>query len=136
MKRFTVQKLNLPFLQCVAPELSPQTTAVYTEHYEEQSVTALLLSDTHLLCLSSNWFERTRRDHQMLQTFRTAMELHKPDVVFVLGDLTKEGQFWDDDMFNDCAQSFKRLFAVPETVKLHLAVGNHDIGFHYKYVVK
>lgn len=46
----------------------------------------MVLADTHLLASrEGHWFDKWRREWQMHRAFQTAMTLHKPDVVFVLG---------------------------------------------------
>lgn len=67
----------------------------------------------------------------MHRAFQTAIKLHRPELVFVLGDLTDEGLFCGHDEFNYYVRRFYDLFKVPEGTKMYVAVGNHDIGFHY-----
>lgn len=95
----------------------------------------MVLADTHLLgSRHGHWFDKLRREWQMHRVFQTAMKLHKPDLVFVLGDLTDEGLYCSKAEFEYYVKRFNSLFAVPEGTQMYVAVGNHDIGFHYRYV--
>lgn len=51
-----------------------------------EPVYAMVIADTHLLgSRNGHWFDKWRREWQMHRAFQTAMTLHKPNVVFVLG---------------------------------------------------
>nr|CAD7194039.1 unnamed protein product [Timema douglasi] len=76
-------------------------------------------------------FHSTFREWQMYRAFQTAMAIHKPDVVFVLGDLFDEGLWCSEKEFKYYVTRFHDLFAVPEGTELYVVVGNHDVGFHY-----
>lgn len=67
----------------------------------------------------------------MYRAFQTAITLHNPELVFVLGDLLDEGYFCSENEFNYYKERFYSLFKVPETITMYVVVGNHDIGFHY-----
>lgn len=67
----------------------------------------------------------------MYRAFQTAITLHNPELVFVLGDLLDEGYFCSENEFNYYKDRFYSLFKVPETTTMYVVVGNHDIGFHY-----
>ncbi|CAH2067160.1 unnamed protein product, partial [Iphiclides podalirius] len=67
----------------------------------------------------------------MHRAFQTAMTIHQPELVFVLGDLFDEGKWCSQHEFNDYVQRFFKLFEVPEGTIMYSVVGNHDIGFHY-----
>lgn len=93
----------------------------------------MLLSDTHLLGPKrGHWFDKLRREWQMYRTFQTALTLHRPEVVTFLGDLFDEGQWSNDEEFKAYMKRFWDLFYVPADVKVLVAVGNHDVGFHYR----
>lgn len=95
---------------------------------------ALLLADTHLLGpFKGHWFDKLRREWQMRRTFQTAVSLHQPEVVFILGDVFDEGQWVDDENFDQYLLRYYQLFHTPSHIKVYSAVGNHDIGFHYRY---
>ncbi|KAL1124099.1 hypothetical protein AAG570_001869 [Ranatra chinensis] len=97
-----------------------------------RSVRVMLLADTHLLgSRKGHWFDKLRREWQMFRTFQTAMTLHSPDVVFVLGDLFDEGLWCSDTEFSAYIERFHSLFRVPDGTQIFAVVGNHDIGFHY-----
>lgn len=68
----------------------------------------------------------------MYRAFQTAMALHKPELVFVLGDLMDEGQHCSNAEFKSYIKRFYNLFYVPKGTKMFITVGNHDIGFHYR----
>ncbi|KAJ8918447.1 hypothetical protein NQ315_008144 [Exocentrus adspersus] len=92
----------------------------------------MVIADTHLLgSRHGHWFDKLKREWQMYRAFQTAMILHKPDLVFVLGDLTDEGLYCSNTEFDYYVKRFYSLFQVPESTRLYVAVGNHDIGFHY-----
>lgn len=49
----------------------------------------MILADPHLLgSRDGHWLDRWRREWQMHRAFQTAMTLHRPEVVFVLGTFT------------------------------------------------
>lgn len=68
----------------------------------------------------------------MHRAFQTAIQLHRPEVVFILGDLFDEGQNVNDAQFDEYAARFRRLFSVPAGVRVYGSLGNHDVGFHYR----
>ncbi|XP_053606131.1 metallophosphoesterase 1-like [Plodia interpunctella] len=114
-------------IQCEWPELNKE----YTEKVD--TVYAMVIADTHLLgSRNGHWVDKWRREWQMHRAFQTAMTLHRPDVVFVLGDLFDEGKWCPENEFNDYVDRFYRLFKVPEGTQMYSVVGNHDIGFHYR----
>lgn len=48
----------------------------------------MVLADTHLLgSRNGHWFDKWRREWQMHRAFQTAMTLHQPEIVFILGTL-------------------------------------------------
>lgn len=103
-----------------------------------------------------HWLDKLRREWQMHRAFQTTMTLFQPNVVFILGkftsvavfciilnsysyeiphcsgDLFDEGERVNDQQFQAYAERFQRLFYVPKGTQLFGALGNHDIGFHYK----
>ncbi|XP_073966998.1 metallophosphoesterase 1-like [Choristoneura fumiferana] len=98
-----------------------------------QPVYAMILADPHMLgSRDGHWLDRWRREWQMQRAFQTAMTLHRPEVVFVLGDLFDEGDKSSEKEFNEVVQRFHQLFTVPEGTTLYAVAGNHDIGFHYR----
>lgn len=60
------------------------------------------------------------------------IELKKIKMYFV-GDLFDEGLWSSESDFSSYVQTFNYLFSVQEPIKLYAIVGNHDIGFHYRY---
>ncbi|XP_030749568.1 metallophosphoesterase 1 isoform X2 [Sitophilus oryzae] len=93
----------------------------------------MVIADTHLLgSRNGHWFDKLRREWQMYRAFQTAITLHSPELVFVLGDLLDEGHFCSPQEFDYYIKRFYSLFNVPKSTKMYIAVGNHDIGFHYR----
>ncbi|KAK9509831.1 hypothetical protein O3M35_004735 [Rhynocoris fuscipes] len=118
-------------IQCSWPKLDPNK-ADPSIVSDEKELKVLLLADTHLLGpRRGHWFDKLKREWQMYRAFQTAMTLHSPDVVFVLGDLFDEGLWCSDNEFSAYIDRFHSLFYVPKGTKLYVVVGNHDIGFHY-----
>lgn len=91
----------------------------------------LVLSDTHLLGKhTGHWFDKLRREWQMRMSFQATVQLHSPDVVFILGDLFDEGKWvGDNDEWMTYVKTARKLFNT--TVDLHVVIGNHDVGFHH-----
>lgn len=99
----------------------------------KEPVKIMVIADAHLLgSRRGHWFDKLRREWQMYRAFQTAITLHNPEIVFVLGDLLDEGQDCSEQEFNYYIERFYSLFEVPETTKMYIVVGNHDIGFHYR----
>lgn len=115
-------------LQCTWPSLDVGTN----DHEQSDPLYAVVLSDTHLLgSKEGHWFDQLRREWQMERAFQTSMLLHRPEAVFVLGDLFDEGKWCSDAEFDYHVNRFKRKFQTPENTDLVVVAGNHDIGFHY-----
>ncbi|GLV41541.1 Post-GPI attachment to proteins 5 [Carabus blaptoides fortunei] len=117
---------------CDWPALDPQNADPRIPYANEEPVKVMVLADTHLLgSRNGHWFDKLRREWQMRRAFQTALTLHQPELVFILGDITDEGLWCSDTEFQTYVDRFHQLFAVPEATKLYVVVGNHDIGFHY-----
>ncbi|XP_026731357.1 metallophosphoesterase 1-like isoform X2 [Trichoplusia ni] len=100
-------------------------------HNDSEVLKAFILADTHLLGpRKGHWLDKWRREWQMHQAFEAIMMIHKPDVVFVLGDLFDEGEWSNDIQFKDYVDRFHRLFPIPDETLMYVVAGNHDIGFH------
>lgn len=67
----------------------------------------------------------------MQRVFQTAMTIHKPDVVFLVGDVFDEGQWCSSEEFEGYISRFESMFSVPKNTHLYVVAGNHDMGFHY-----
>lgn len=119
--------------QCSWPELNPEKQSSFPPpNNDTEPVRAMFLADTHLLgSRNGHWFDKLRREWQMYRAFQTAITLHKPEVVFFLGDIFDEGQWCGKVEFEYYVARFHNLFKVPEGTKVFVAAGNHDIGFHY-----
>ncbi|KAF7281359.1 hypothetical protein GWI33_004842 [Rhynchophorus ferrugineus] len=119
-------------MKCSWPTLDPLNEDISIKQSDE-AIKVMIIADTHLLgSLKGHWFDKIRREWQMYRAFQTAMQLHSPDIVFVLGDLLDEGSFCSDAEFQYYIGRFYSLFYVPDTTQMHIVVGNHDIGFHYR----
>ncbi|XP_013133536.1 PREDICTED: metallophosphoesterase 1 [Papilio polytes] len=95
-------------------------------------VQAMVLADTHLLgSRNGHWFDKLRREWQMHRAFQTAMTIHQPEIIFVLGDLFDEGKWCTQKEFDENVKTFFNLFKVPDGTTMYFVAGNHDIGFHY-----
>ncbi|CAG4998157.1 unnamed protein product [Parnassius apollo] len=98
-----------------------------------EPVHVMVLADTHLLgSRNGHWLDKWRREWQMHRGFQTAMTLHQPELVFVLGDLFDEGKWCTQKEFNNYVMRFSQLFQVPAGTTMYPVAGNHDIGFHYR----
>ncbi|XP_051156339.1 metallophosphoesterase 1 isoform X2 [Leptopilina boulardi] len=92
----------------------------------------MFLADTHLLGpRNGHWFDKLRREWQMYRTFQTAMTIHKPEVVFLLGDVFDEGLWSSSTGFESYIERFHSIFSVSKNIHLYVVAGNHDVGFHY-----
>ncbi|XP_059221009.1 metallophosphoesterase 1 homolog isoform X2 [Stomoxys calcitrans] len=98
---------------------------------EAEDLHAMIIADTHLLGpLKGHWLDKLYREWHMRRAFQAAILLHKPDVIFVLGDLFDEGDMVDHVEFSEYVRRFNSHFHA--SVPVISAVGNHDVGFHYK----
>uniref|UniRef100_A0A1B6C6R9 Metallophosphoesterase 1 homolog n=1 Tax=Clastoptera arizonana TaxID=38151 RepID=A0A1B6C6R9_9HEMI len=119
-------------IQCNWPQLDSKNEEDTISSQEGKSIKVIFLADTHLLgSRRGHWFDKLRREWQMYRAFQTAMILHKPDLVFVLGDLFDEGLWCSEDEFKYYVDRFHNLFSVRPPTQIFVVVGNHDIGFHY-----
>ncbi|XP_046677237.1 metallophosphoesterase 1-like [Homalodisca vitripennis] len=119
-------------IQCHWPSLDTINEEPNIAVGDGGEVKVMLLADTHLLgSRRGHWFDKLRREWQMHRAFQTAITLHRPDIVFVLGDVFDEGLSCSDAEFNAYVQRFHSLFRVPTGTQIFVVVGNHDIGFHY-----
>ena len=80
-----------------------------------------------------HWFDKLRREWQMHRSFQTALSIFQPEAIFILGDLFDEGQWVNDIKFKNYVTRFRQLFHTNNETVIYGAVGNHDVGFHYKY---
>ncbi|XP_075152076.1 per1-like protein PGAP5 [Haematobia irritans] len=98
---------------------------------EGEVLNAMLIADTHLLGpLRGHWLDKLYREWHMRRSFQASLFLHKPDIIFVLGDLFDEGDMVDHVEFGEFVRRFRSHFQA--SVPVISAVGNHDVGFHYK----
>ncbi|XP_057331064.1 metallophosphoesterase 1 [Microplitis mediator] len=120
--------------QCSWPDLdvSKADPTIKPSRPDEKPVKIIFIADTHLLgSINGHWFDKLRREWQMHRTFQTSMVLHKPDIVFFLGDIFDEGLRSSPDQFETYVNRFHSLFAVPKNTYSYVLAGNHDMGFHY-----
>ena len=47
-----------------------------------------------------------------------------------------EGNICSMEEFDYHTQRFKKMFRTPHGTRTEILVGNHDIGFHYRYVLE
>lgn len=114
-------------IQCGWPSLNMEPTE------KADPVYALVIADPHLLgSRNGHWLDKWRREWQMQRAFQAAITLHRPDVVFVLGDLFDEGKWCSEKEFNNYVERYSSIFHVPDSIALYSIVGNHDIGYHYR----
>ncbi|XP_034942432.1 metallophosphoesterase 1 isoform X2 [Chelonus insularis] len=121
-------------VQCSWPTLQPHKAdhSITPPSPEETPVKVMFIADTHLLgSRNGHWLDKLRREWQMYRAFQTAINLHRPEVIFVLGDLFDEGLWCGSAEFDAYVQRFNSLFAVPKDSHLYVVAGNHDMGFHY-----
>jgi len=92
----------------------------------------MLIADTHLISSKSvDRFHRNRRDWQIYRSFQSAYFLFEPDLIFLIGDVTNDGDRCSDDEWNETISRFHSIFFTGSTPKLYVLPGNHDIGLHY-----
>ncbi|XP_038952910.1 metallophosphoesterase 1 isoform X4 [Rattus norvegicus] len=103
---------------------------------QEPVLKAMFLADTHLLGeIRGHWLDKLRREWQMERAFQTALWLLQPEVVFILGDVFDEGKWSSAQAWADDLHRFQRMFRHGSHVQLKVVIGNHDIGFHYHFVM-
>ncbi|XP_078609209.1 metallophosphoesterase 1-like [Branchiostoma floridae x Branchiostoma japonicum] len=119
--------LGLEGAASVGPQKGRDSTSPH------QPIRVMFLADTHLLgSRLGHWFDRLRREWQMERSFQTAVSVHQPHAVFVLGDLLDEGKWCSDKEFwEQYLVRSRRMFHHNADLQFHVVVGNHDIGFHY-----
>ena len=54
---------------------------------------------------------------------------------FSLGDVFDEGLWVSKEDFEEYMRRFHSIFQVSKTTKVFVVPGNHDMGFHYVYVL-
>lgn len=131
--RFSTGTKYILILQCTWPELDPKNEDSEVAKSYEEPVRIMVIADTHLLGpKKGHWFDKLRREWQMQRAFQTSVNLLKPEVVFILGDILDEGFYCSPHEFEKYVHRFKNMFHVPDNVKLYMVPGNHDVGFHYE----
>ncbi|KAI8118027.1 putative metallophosphoesterase 1 [Lucilia cuprina] len=116
---------------CQWPKINPES--LKENDINSNTLHVMLIADTHLLGpMKGHWLDKLYREWHMRRAFQAAMLLHKPDVVFVLGDLFDEGDMVDHEDFEEYVRRFRSHFHAPPSIPVISAVGNHDVGFHYK----
>lgn len=86
---------------------------------------ALFLSDIHLLGYGDSFFINTRREWQMYRAFKTIINLHHPDVVFVLGEC------WVQYILHNSVICTRR----PQTRLPGLALGSSLAVYRYRLML-
>ncbi|XP_054983622.1 metallophosphoesterase 1 isoform X2 [Sorex araneus] len=121
--------------QCDWPELKTPVSDGQRER-PEPVLKAMFLADTHLLGqIRGHWFDKLRREWQMERAFQTALWMLQPEVVFILGDIFDEGKWSSFQAWQEDVARFQKMFRHPGQVQLKVVAGNHDIGFHYDFVM-
>ncbi|XP_034980600.1 metallophosphoesterase 1 isoform X2 [Zootoca vivipara] len=122
-------------IQCHWPQLEAQDPRA-TEKTSNSVLKAMFLSDTHLLGeIGGHWLDKLRREWQMERAFQTALWLLQPEIVFILGDVFDEGKWSSPQAWSDDVRRYQKMFRHPASIELIAIVGNHDIGFHYDFVM-
>ncbi|XP_018899719.1 metallophosphoesterase 1 [Bemisia tabaci] len=124
----------LVLYQCSYPVLNPEfeDSSIITNGTVEE-LRAMILADTHLLGpYRGHWFDKLRREWQMYRSFQSAVAIHNPDIIFILGDIFDEGMWTTQTEFDAYLKRFANLFNVEKPIELFVVPGNHDIGFHYR----
>uniref|UniRef100_A0A3Q2V9E6 Metallophosphoesterase 1 n=2 Tax=Haplochromini TaxID=319058 RepID=A0A3Q2V9E6_HAPBU len=124
-------------LKCAWPKISHARGGEGIDgHSVDSAVRAMVLSDTHLLgAVGGHWFDKLRREWQMERAFQTALWLLRPEIVFILGDIFDEGKWSSQKHWEDDVRRFHRMFRHSTDTELVVLVGNHDIGFHYDFLL-
>lgn len=125
----------------VAPKDSRQSN--------DQCIYSMVLSDTHLLGNKRGHpLDKLRREWQMHMSFKTSLTLLQPNLIIILGDVFDEGLIASPQEFRQYTNRFHEVFPIhnhkvtvksgnkvqSSPVKVIVAVGNHDIGFHDRMV--
>lgn len=121
-------------IQCKWPALDERKAdkTIIPPKPEESPVYAMFIADTHLLgSKNGHWLDKLKREWQMYRAFQTMITLHRPDTIFILGDIFDEGKWCSSEEFDQYILRFRSIFSVPENTNLYVVAGNHDIGFHY-----
>lgn len=74
-------------MQCSWPKLDENVEDSNIIPMEsEEPLKAMFVADTHLLGpFRGHWFDKLRREWQMHRAFTSAVEIYKPEVIFILG---------------------------------------------------
>ncbi|XP_053401577.1 metallophosphoesterase 1-like isoform X2 [Mercenaria mercenaria] len=115
----------LVLLWCMWPSLASEGIT------GTKPVRAMFIGDTHILGSDAHWFDKLRREWQMVRSFQASMLIHHPEVVFILGDLLDNGKTCSQKEFDYHVSRFRRMFQTPKDTSTEIIVGNHDVGFHY-----
>ncbi len=122
-------------LGCSWPQLSKleqDFTVLPPSDSSRKPLHVMLIADTHLLgSRKDQWLDKLRREWQMYRSLQSASFVFEPNVIFVLGDLTDDGQWCTDAEWNETVQRFQTLFSISSNTRLYVLAGNRDIGFHY-----
>ncbi|XP_025022208.1 metallophosphoesterase 1 isoform X2 [Python bivittatus] len=122
-------------IQCHWPELKNQMPGT-NEQNSNSVLKTIFLSDPHLLGkINGHWLDKLRREWQMERAFQTALWLLQPEIVFILGDIFDEGKWSSSQAWSDDVRRYRKIFWHPDQVEVIGIVGNHDIGFHYDFLI-
>ena len=122
-------------LSCSWPQLAKidqDFTIASPRDSSQKPLRVMLIADTHLLGLDNiHWFHQYRRDWQVYRSFQSAYFLFEPDLIFIIGDITNDGDHCSDGEWNRTIERFHSMFFTGSKEKLYVLPGNHDIGWHY-----
>ena len=98
----------------------------------QKPLRVMLIADTHLASSKNvDWLYQFRRDWQIYRSFQSAYFMFEPDLIFLIGDVTNDGDHCSDHEWNRTITRFHSIFSTGSAPKLYVLPGNHDIGSHY-----
>ncbi|TYZ60974.1 hypothetical protein PybrP1_005329 [[Pythium] brassicae (nom. inval.)] len=108
---------------------SPSISPADAEKVDELRV--LVLSDIHILGKRRrSWLERAWIDWQVRMTALSAFQVHRPELVLVLGDQLDEGGLPTPQRdWEEYVARFKHVTSSLRSLKTLYLVGNHDTSF-------
>ena len=143
--------------RCIWPSLEPKG---------QNMIKVMFIADTHMKVKTfGNYLENSLREFQMYSNFEFAINMLRPEIVFILGDVFDDGESVDDQTFQTLVNRHEKLFSrkysslllfestvyetysKPKLTKyktcsrivgpdVRTVAGNHDIGFHYTMTKK
>lgn len=98
----------------------------------ERPLRVMIISDTHITLSSGgdDFLRSYRRNWQLYRSFQSASFLFEPDIIFLIGDVSGQGDTVSDTTWYETVEYFRSLFSISNTQHLYVLPGNHDIGLH------